>query len=198
MKIRDDFFIEKTPSACKEILQSLKGVSIGKLTRCSWENFSEFDPDKLYDISKEDFFRLTSGGIIIEFDNKLIIGIYSQENLNSLIIWGERNSKGEKADDYYLSDDNYLIENSNSEYTRMRERNLTGQIIQDVQILKTSPKSDKYRELANEVGLLFKLENGEELIFSHNLIPASDSFCITYGNEIPKELRNEFQDIESI
>lgn len=195
MRKKNNFFTDNIPSSCKSILHSLKGTSINRLIRCSWDKFSEFDLDNLYNISKTDFFRLTSGAIVIQLENGVEIGVYSQEDLNSIIIWGERNIDGEISDDYYKND-NVLIENNNTDYTTIRENKLSLQQIQSVEILKVPPKSDKYKELPNEIGLLFQLGNGEELVFSHNLISASDSFSIAYSDELQGYRRNDFMSID--
>ena len=185
-------FQENPPSAHKILLSAIVGARIKNIIRCSWDPFSSFDEYKLYNIAKEKFFRFTTGSVVFVLDNGIEIAFSSQEGLNSIVLWCERDAIGTKTEDYYRDDtDLNLIEVSDPQFTTEKERNLLGLRIVSVEVLKMKPPTTKYSGLPNEVGVNLLLEDGKSILLAHNLVQSSDSFAIAYDSEIPPQIMSE-------
>lgn len=184
-------FIEETPSRQLALLQQLKGRTIRKLTRCCWDSFEDFDPDHLYHIEKENYFRFSAGSVVVELDNGVEVSFSPIEEMASIVVWLQKDAEG-PVEDYFRDDEDVVfVENKEHSFTTERERNLSGKKIVSVAILKRKPQSVLYEDLPNEAGVELKLENGERLVFAHNLINAPDSFALAYREEIPKKTASD-------
>ncbi len=167
-----------------KLLKCLLGKKISNIIRCSWDLFTDYDPEGLYSIKKNDFFRFTSGAVIIEC-GLLEIGFSSLDNLSSITVWLEKDQSGKINKDYFRNDpENHLIGANDNNYTTFREKRLIGQEIVSIKILKREPLNSKHEGLPNAVGIQFEFDSGESMIFAHNLVEAPDNFCITYKDEI--------------
>ncbi|MEM8525033.1 MAG: hypothetical protein AAGG68_10335 [Bacteroidota bacterium] len=163
----------------------LLNSSIVSIVKCSWDSFSDFNEDGFYNISEGDFFRFAAGAVIFVLDNGYEIGFSSLENIASITVWLEKDDKGNKNEDYYEDDEElFLIKNTDDVYATEKERDLKGQKIKEIRILKGKPKNSKFDDLPNETGLEITFENGHVLVLSHNLIESPSSFAIAYQSEI--------------
>lgn len=177
-------FNEDLPSNKIDDLKKMIGRKVKSIIHCSQDTFDSFDEDGLYSISKHDFFKLASGPVVFVLEGDLEIGFASSEKLNSIVTWTESNGS-ERAEDYFRYDSDFvLIENSNEQYTRDRDRNLSGQIISSVQIMQFPPPTSNYEGLPNEMGVCIGFENDDHIIMSHRLVDSPDTFCITYLDAI--------------
>lgn len=199
MSTTKDYFTEAVPSQRKELLQSLIGSTVQNLIRCSWDTFEEFDKDELYGISESDFFRFTSGAIVLILDQQYEIAFSSQEDISSITVWVEKNTFGQTHEEYYATDEDlFLIGASNEQHTTERERNLSDQVLKSISILVQEPKNAKFIGLPNEVGLLFEFQNNEQLLLAHNLVQSSDSFAIAYFDGLSEEVKSSLTAIKIV
>jgi hypothetical protein len=86
--------IEEIPSKQLELLNSLKGLRITSLVRCSCDSYDEFDEYGLYGIAEHDFFRFATGPVVIVFENGLEISFSSAEDISSVITWVQKKENG--------------------------------------------------------------------------------------------------------
>jgi hypothetical protein len=180
-------FNEAISSNKTDDLKKMIGRKVKSIIHCSQDTFDSFDEEGLYDISKHDFFRLASGPVVFVLEGDLEIGFASTEKWNSITTWTESNGS-ERTESYFRTDvDFVLIENSNEQYTRQRDRSLSGQVITSIQIMQFPPPTSNYEGLPNEMGVCIHFENGDHIVMSHRLIDSPDSFCITYLDEINPE-----------
>ncbi|MEH2355689.1 hypothetical protein [Nostoc sp.] len=66
-------------------------------------------------------------------------------------------------------------------------------ISSNITILKRSYSSALYADIANEIGLLFEVEDGSRFIASHGLHDDSDDFSVIQESQIDNEIRNQIQ-----
>lgn len=184
-----ELFIEDLASNKMADLKKMVGQKVKSIIHCSQDAFDSFNDEELYNLSINDFFKLASGPVIFVLDD-LEIGFASSEKQNSIVTWTE-SSGLLRTEDYFRDDSDFLlIENSDKQYTRERDQNLTGQIISSIQIMQFPPPTPNYEELPNEMGVCIKFENDDHIVMSHRLIDSPDSFCITYLDEINSEKLN--------
>ncbi|MEH1801811.1 MAG: hypothetical protein V7L13_22125 [Nostoc sp.] len=175
-----------------QVLDSLKGLTILNLTRYSWE-----PPDRAvleYGIEAKEVFSLTAGCLIMRFDSGLVIGYGSQPSKNSVTIWIEKNEAGETIEELAEEDKKlYPVDARDAVYSNNFWARFVGQRISNITILKRSYSSALYADTANEIGLLFEVENGSRFIASHGLHDDSDDFSVIQESQIDNEIRNQIQ-----
>ncbi|WP_375474003.1 hypothetical protein [uncultured Nostoc sp.] len=180
------------PSNRSEVLDSLKGLAILNLTRYSWE-----PPDRAvleYGIEAKEVFSLTAGCLIMSFDSGLVIGYGSQPSKNSVTIWVEKNEAAETSEELAEEDNElYPVDATDAVYSNNFWARFVGQRISNITILKRSYSSALYADIANEIGLLFEVEDGSRFIASHGLHDDSDDFSVIQESQIDNEIRNQIQ-----
>jgi len=192
--MKNFLYTSDIPSNRSELLNSLKGLKILSLVRYSWEQ-----PDRAaieYGIEAKEIFSLTAGCLIIGFDSGLFIGYSSQPSKNSVITWVEKNEDGETETSEKLAEgDNelYPVDARDAVYSNIFWARLVGQRISNITILKRSYSSSLYEDLANEIGLLFEVEDGSRFIAAHGLHNNSDDFSVIQESQIDSEIRNDIQ-----
>ncbi|OYD96855.1 hypothetical protein CDG76_08840 [Nostoc sp. 'Peltigera membranacea cyanobiont' 210A] len=185
-------YIEDIPSNRSDVLDSLKGLKILNLTRYCWEH-----PDREiseYGIEAKDVFSLAPGLLIMCFYSGLVIGYGSQPSKNSVTIWIEKNEAGETIEELTEEDKElYPVDARDAVYSNNFWARFVGQRISNITILKRSYSSALYADIANEIGLLFEVENGSRFIASHGLHDDSDDFSVIQESQIDNEIRNQIQ-----
>ncbi|MEH2063478.1 MAG: hypothetical protein V7K50_14655 [Nostoc sp.] len=180
------------PSNRSEVLDSLKGLKILNLTRYSWE-----PPDRAvleYGIEAKEVFSLTAGCLIMSFDSGLVIGYSSQPSKNSVTVWVEKNEAGKTSEELAEEDKElYPVDARDAVYSNNFWARFVGQRISNITILKRSYSSALYTYIANEIGLLFEVEDGSRFIASHGLHDDSDDFSVIQESQIDNEIRNQIQ-----
>jgi len=62
-------------------------------------------------------------------------------------------------------------------------------------IVIRAPQSSKFEKLPNEVGLCFRLDNGETFVAAHQLCRAPDDFVLIPYSEIDPALKSELREV---
>ncbi|MEH1827808.1 MAG: hypothetical protein V7L22_21160 [Nostoc sp.] len=190
--MKNFLYIEDIPSNRSDVLDSLKGLKILNLTRYCWE-----PPDREvseYGIEAKDVFSLAPGPLIMSFDSGLVIGYGNQPSKNSVTIWIEKNEAGETIEELTEEDKElYPVDARDAVYSNNFWARFVGQRISNITILKRSYSSALYADIANEIGLLFEVEDGSRFIASHGLHDDSDDFSVIQESQIDNEIRNQIQ-----
>ncbi|MEH2240550.1 hypothetical protein [Nostoc sp.] len=87
----------------------------------------------------------------------------------------------------------YPVDARDKVYSNNFWARFVGQRISNITILKRSYSSALYAHIANEIGLLFEVEDGSRFILSHGLHADSDDFSVIQESQIDNEIRNEIQ-----
>lgn len=176
-------FAEDTPSKLLDLVRSMEGRELTKLIRYSWE--SEDEAIDEYEITRDEVFSLTAGPLLMYFNDGLVVGCSSDPSKNSVVLWVEKNERGENISELSEDDDElFAIDATDhglwSSYLNKR--------INSAKIIKRNVSSAKMEELPNEVGLALSFENGAEFILSHGLHDDSDDFSVIKRGDISKDM----------
>lgn len=183
-------FPETIPSKLSDVLTNIIGSKLERLTRFSWYSTEEAISE--CGISDGDVFSLTAGPVLLFFDTGLALGASSNPELNSIVLWVERNEDGEAVDEPIETDDElFPIEAANQQ---KKWSSLLHQEIISFKIIHRASPSAKLKELPGEVGLLIKMSDGNEFILSHGLHDNSDDFSIIKNEQIDKDVLKELED----
>jgi hypothetical protein len=178
------------PSKQQDLLHSLNGLVITKLSRFSWIPGSQAVED--YQIQHSQVFSLTAGPLIVHFDSDLVIGFSSNPSIGSIILWVEKNEIGEvKQELTEFNNDLFNIDANDIKYSCSFWASLIGQKISSTKILKRKPQNSLYEELPNEVGLVITTESEDHFIASHGLHDNSDDFSIIEKSQIDVKIIEE-------
>ena len=175
---------ENVPSQMQEVLSVLLECKLERIVRYSWCTTEEAIRE--YNLAEEDVFSLTSGPVLMYFDSGLVVGAASDPEKNSVVLWIEKNEKGEVIDEP-LEDDEELFPIDAKNQPGMWA-NLNGKNIASFKVIYRKPVSAKMEQLPNEVGLAIVLNTGEQFILSHGLHDNSDDFSIITKDQINKSL----------
>lgn len=192
------FFEEEgTPSERITILRDIKGRKILRLVRCS--TLSTEKAKRVYSISEADFFRFTSGPLVIIFEPYLAIGFASLPSKVSITLWIEKEIQKDSSNNYELllfkDPDIYLIDSCDENLGDASVCTLVDHRIKDIKILKHHPQNTRLASRPCEVGLIFVLEDNRELILSHGLHDYSDDFAVINREDIQESFLREISEI---
>lgn len=183
--------LDKIPSHNINIIKMLPNAIVTRMVRCS-----SCSPDILKSEYRDNFnepypqpdsmiFSMTSGPVCIWLDSGIVIGVGSQPSLYSVTLWVERDQNGILSDDPCENDDDlFPIEASDERYSMDTIRQLIGQKIEKVSILKREADDPRLMGRPMEVGVVIYFENGTDLVLSHGLHNNSDDFSVINKNQI--------------
>ena len=175
------------PSKKMELLSKIRGLVLVDMIRYSWWSLS--DSIKECNIKESDVFSLTAGPIELCFSSGLTIGGTSDPSKNSVLIWQESFDNGQPAVEDLMRKDKEIhpiFAKDQGDWC-----NMLGGKIDKYYIISREPVNSIMAELANEVGLLIKLDNGYGFILSHGLHDVSDDFSVIKKDNISKKINDE-------
>ena len=186
---------ENVPSLALDVLDILKKSKILKAVRFSWwppeESKSECD------IQASEVFSYTEGPLLIYLETGEIVGISSDESINSIVVWVERNIEGVIHDENIENDEElYPVSSNDTTYSGEPWDALAGNKIENITLIKRHPQNVNYEDLPNEVGLQFTMQNGDEYILCHQLCGKTSNFSICDKNCLEGDILGELTYIE--
>lgn len=170
---------EDIPSRRLDLLRSLRGASIARLTRYCWapkgmlvlEN--SLPPDQV--------FSRAAGPLLITLESGLVIGAGSQPALISVTLW--------IGNDLIRSDTELqAVEADDARCSEPEFAQMLGQRVTAVAILTREPENAKWENCPREVGVLITLAGAPELILSHGLHDDSDDFSVLMRKDVRPSL----------
>ncbi len=186
---------EDIPSQRIELLNNLPGLTLVKLVRYSWWNGEETISE--LGINSNEVFSFCGGPILCYFNTGLVIGASSDSSRSSILLWVEKNEQGALSEDSFEEDAEYVPINSEDNlYSDEKWKQVVGNKIKEIKILKREPKTIKYANLDNEVGLLITMENDIKFILSHGLHDDSGDFSVIFENQIKPGIKEYLQTLD--
>ncbi len=176
-------YSEGIPSERINLIRHLEGQKLTRLVRYSW--LPEDVAIDEYGIKKNQIFSLTAGPLLMFFSSGLTVGFGSVPSKNSVILWVEKDEEGKTIENPIESDTELYPIDANEHSCW---KSFLGKKVSAVKIIRQKPKSAKYTDLANEVGLTVIFEDGSEFIISHGLHDDSDDFSVIQKAQIDKSL----------
>lgn len=172
------------PSKASEFLRGFKGRKVTQLVRYSWWPAEAVGAQS--GISDELVFSLTAGPLAVYFDNGAILGVASDSELNSIIVWDEAARRASDDSRSLDKDDELFPISESGKFSGSRWRNFVGLSLSGFAILKRVAMNAKQRERPSEVGLCFKFENDANFVASHGLCDGSDDFSVLEQSQLPE------------
>lgn len=171
------------PSARKDLLKEIIDKRITKLIRYSW--WPAEDAMSECHISQSEVFALTAGPLVICFENGLVLGVASDPELNSVIVWDEI-SMAEAFPNTKLEGDEELfpILATNEASAAPFWQGLVGSKVIRLSILKKKSMTLLQSYRPSEVGLCFYFEGGDRFFASHGLANQPDDFAVLESSQV--------------
>ncbi|MBB5020657.1 hypothetical protein HNQ59_003982 [Chitinivorax tropicus] len=176
------------PSTSSDFLNALIGVRIIDLVRYSWWPAGTVAAE--CGIGDAQAFGLTAGPLSIVFENGQILGLASDPTINSVVIWDESARRSTLSSIALNQDDElFPIFAQNEVYATPFWKQVVGNTLTQLTILKRKTMSAKEGELPSELGLRFRMQNGLSFVASHGLHNGSDDFSVLEESQLaPMEL----------
>lgn len=183
--------VHSIPSQSKELLGELVGKRIIRLIRYSW--LPKEDVSAEYCIPESMVFSLTAGPLAILLEDGSIVGISSDPSLNSIVLWQDRLVEGDCSNPSALHEDEELfpVLSDDSVYADVFWQRLSDLTITSLSVLKKGSMTALELDRPSEIGLRFKLENGESFVASHGLHDGSDDFSVLVDEQIVEKAKIE-------
>lgn len=183
----DSEFTYSIPS--EKRIHQLVGTKMIDLIKYSYEDFLEYT-DYLEEVGIAgyrdwlSFFKYGYGGLLIVFDNGVEYSFGSAEDINSIVMCGQRNAEGTYRQGYIMNDADIKEAISASEMNDVHFNEITNRKIVMINVLTPIMQTSKQQGLPSEVGIEFVLENEKKLILSHNLTADSFVFSVLTDNDV--------------
>lgn len=179
---------KKVPSRNLELLTSLVGATLTRLTRYSWWPTEESDREE--NVSPADVFSLTAGPVLLGFDTGLILCFGSQPSLISVTMW--KDDAGCTSGDLEL----HAIDAGDPQHSRALFAQMVGRKVTRITLLKRAPKNAKWEERPREVGLIIRFDGANDLVLAHGLHDDSDDFAVLVREQVKESLWSEMSEVD--
>ena len=185
-----DRTLEKVPTKSERILEILTSSPISNVVRFSWWPPAESAQE--CDIKNSDVFSFSEGPIIFYLESGEAVGVSSDESIHSIVVWLERDKDG-NTHEYDVEKDSELFPVSidDKTYNNRFFGGISGKKIVNIEVIKRKPRSPKYEELPNEVGLKLYLSNNEIIILGHQLCGMASNFSFSNTSDLDKGILTE-------
>lgn len=171
---------EDIPSRHRDLLMSIRGASVVRLTRCSWSPKETVASDD--NLAPTLVFSRTAGPLVITLDSGVVIGAASQPSLISVTLW--RDEPPLTSADPEL----YPIEADDPAYSDPGFAQMLGKRVVEVAILTRDPDNARWEDRPREVGVRLTFDGAPELILSHGLHDNSDDFSVLLRKDVSPSL----------
>lgn len=185
-----EFLKSKIPSRSGEFLRGFLGKRVQHLIRYSWWPAEEVGAQ--CGINGDEAFSLTTGPLAICFEDGAILGVASDPELNSIIVWDEAARRASNNSLSLDKDDELFAILASGPFADSGWRNFVGLSLSGLTILKRVAMNAKQRELPSEVGLRFNFDGGASFVASHGLYDSSDDFSVLEESKLPEVELEEF------
>lgn len=182
------------PARFLDELKRLIGCRLVAAKRYSW-----WSPEDVgeHGVSADMIFSLTAGPASVEFDSGVILGFASDPSLCSVMVWMERDEKGRCLRDETLDGDTELHEISSTDRRFSNDfwQRIIGATILDISIVRRNYKGIRISERPCQVGVAFKLDNGEVFLMAHGLHDDSDDFALIESSQVLPSIREDLIEV---
>lgn len=172
------------PSLRLGLLCAMLGCRITKMVRRSY--WAPLEVLKLFHFKPSDLFSLTAGCLEISLDTGLICYVDSEPGLISVVVGSSRND----------CDDGWPIEAGDDQFCRAEFRDVIGEPITRLSILRRDSENPRWESRPREVGVVIALENGPQVLLSHGLHNDSDDFSVLIPSQVELSLRPRLTEFE--
>ncbi len=178
---------ELIPSESEELLLSLKNMELIGMIRDSWvteqDFINEYQDEEDMKITKNDVFSLTQGAVLLYFNNRIMLGVGSQDSLWSVTVWSEQQKF---CKDHILTDPNFeTFPLDASNYKPWK--NFLGKRVTGITYMTQKKQYAFSQNCPCEVGLLITLENSLQFVIGLGIHEINDfEFVIISPSEISK------------
>lgn len=185
-----------TPSESVELLQRLATRRILSMTRYSWWPPEEAQR-QMGGLPAHDVFALTSGPLLIQCDGDVALGMASDIQRNSIVIWRERTEVDPAAHPVPLRQraDLYPVPASDPQFADDFWRTVVGATVTRISILVRRPINALFRSLPNEVGVCFEMESGATFVSALGLHNDTANFVVIPAQSIMEQLWPELREV---
>ena len=170
---------EDIPSRRLNLLRSIRGLSVVRLTRYCWAPKEALAFEN--DLRPELVFSHAAGPLLMTLESGIVIGAASQSSLISVTLWID---DGSTASDKEL----HAVEADDARFSEPGFAQMLGRRVAAIAILTREPKNAKWEDRPREVGVLITLESAPELILSHGLHDDSDDFSVLMRKDVKPSL----------
>jgi hypothetical protein len=171
---------EDIPSRHRDLLASMLGVRVLRLTRCSWSPKDEVARDD--NLLPELVFARTAGPLLITLESGPVIGAASQPALISVTLWRDNPPYT------YADPELHPIEADDPAFSEAGFAQMLGKRVVAVSILTRDPENAKWADRPREAGVVLRFEDAPELVLSHGLHDNSDDFAVLMRKDISPSL----------
>lgn len=177
---------EAIPSRCPDLLASIRGGLVVRMTRYSWTPAETFALEN--DLRPELVFSRTAGPLLITLESGLVIGAASQPSLISVTLWLDQPP--------YISSDPELfaIEAADPKFSEPEFAQMLGKRVTAVAILTRDPENAKWEDRPREVGVSLMFDGAPDLILSHGLHDNSDDFSVLMRKDVSLSLSSRLHE----
>lgn len=169
--------ISDVPSKKLDVLKRLKKGAILKAVRFGWWPAEEFV--SLFKVDDDELFSFTEGALLVYLASGDVIGFASDESLNSVVVWLEVEGGADTAESAVEKEEElFPVCHDDERYSKGVWREVSGRVIERVFLIRRKPPTVQYDDLPNEVGLMFVLDDREELLLCHNLFDKPNVFSV--------------------
>ena len=185
-----DSNLDKVPTKSGNILEILTSSSISNVVRFSWWPPAETSQE--CEIKDSEVFSFSEGPVVFYLESGEAVGVSSDESLHSIVIWLERDIDG-NTHEYDVEKDEELfpVSINDNKYNNGFCSDIDGKKIENIEVIKRKPRSPKYEELPNEVGLKLYLSNNETIILGHQLCGMTSNFSFSSASRLDKDILKE-------
>lgn len=146
---------------------------------------------QLFDRVYKEYVDWASAVGTITFDSGLILGLGSDESKNSVFAWVDTTPDGRHALGEALSEDaeDTPIILTSPDFIDPFWLSVVGAKVEAISLLIQAPQTASYEGLPNEVGIVFKLNNGLKMAAVHQLHSEGGDFSLINEARILEHLR---------
>lgn len=170
------------PSDVISLLSSLIGRKLVNMVRFNSEPVERLINE--FEIEVKDLFSLCDGGILLYFEDGLVIGFGENPRKNSLVIWVEKNEIGQSAD-WLLEEWDEALPFYAKDFDQLKiflgKTIISISIIKEIDINDENPKIDN---LPSERGVLLQFTGELSFIISYGLNSKSHNVEIISPEQI--------------
>lgn len=178
---------EDTPSRHHDLLRSILGASITRLTRYSWSPKEAVASES--ELQPELVFSRTAGPLLITLSSGRAIAASSQPSLISVTLWLD------KVPSISSDPDLHPIEADDPKFSEPDFARMLGKQVTAVAILTREPKNAKWESRPREVGVSLAFDGASDLILSHGLHDDSDDFSVLMRKDVSPSLWSQLQEV---
>ena len=179
---------EDIPSRQQDLLRSLRGTSVTRMTRYSWSPKQAVAIERA--IRPELVFSRTAGPLLITLETGLVIGAASQPSLISVTLWCD------EPPHTSCDPELHAIEADDPHFSESGFARMLGKRVISVAILMRDPENATWESRPREVGVVLTFEDAPEGILAHGLHDNSDDFAVLLRKDVDPSLWPRLHEVQ--